>query len=138
MNGLHFGLSLDYLLLCQIAKFRTMAKSLMTIKCTSFAGCFDGHDGPLVQYKEHCPMQQVQGYTGGHWMPPLGNYLLRIAPVATRATGKLTMMNKYTYFAGRFDGHCDVPVHNCAHCLMEAVQGFTRSHLMPPADKYNV
>jgi hypothetical protein len=31
-----------------------------------------------------------------HWMPPSGNYLLRIAPAATRATGKQTTINKYT------------------------------------------
>jgi hypothetical protein len=65
----------------------TMEISLMTIKCTLSAGCFDGHGGPLVQYyKVHCPMQHVQGYTGSYWMPPSGNYLLRIAPAAARAT----------------------------------------------------
>jgi hypothetical protein len=30
-------------------------------------------------------MPHVKGYPGSHWMPPLGNYLLRIAPAATRA-----------------------------------------------------
>jgi hypothetical protein len=29
-------------------------------------------------------------------MPALGNYLLRIAPAAARATGKQTTINKYT------------------------------------------
>ncbi len=116
----------------------TMAKMLMTIKCTLSAGRFDGHGGPPVQYEAHRPMQHVQGYTRSHWMPPLGNYLLRIAPAATRATGKQTMMNKYTYFAGRFDGHGNAPVRKCAHCPMEEVQGFTRSHWTPPLGKYGV
>jgi hypothetical protein len=55
-------------------------------------------------------MQHVQGYSGSHWMPPLGNYLLRIAPVAARATGKQTTINKYSYKAGHFDGRGGAPV----------------------------
>jgi hypothetical protein len=31
-------------------------------------------------------MQLDQGFTGSHWTPPSGNYLLRIAVPATRAT----------------------------------------------------
>ena len=31
-------------------------------------------------------MQHDQGFTGSHWMPPLGDYSLRIAPAATRAS----------------------------------------------------
>jgi hypothetical protein len=38
-------------------------------------------------------------------MPPLGNYLLCIAPAATRATANKITTKKYTYFAGHFDGH---------------------------------
>jgi hypothetical protein len=37
-------------------------------------------------------MQHVQGYTGSHWMPPLGDYLLRIASAAARATENKTKM----------------------------------------------
>jgi hypothetical protein len=62
-------------------------------------------------------MQHVQGYAGSLWMPPLVDYLLRIVPAATRATGKQTTMKKYTYFAGRFYGHGDA-----AYGLMEEVQ----------------
>jgi hypothetical protein len=83
-------------------------------------------------------MQHVQSYLGSHWAPPLGNYLLRIAPAATRATGKQKTINKYTYFAGHFDGHGNAPVRNRAHCLMEEVQGFTRSHWMLPLGEYYV
>jgi hypothetical protein len=83
-------------------------------------------------------MQHVQGYFRSYWMLALGNYLLRIAPVATRATGKQTTINKYTYKAGRFDGHGDAPVHNRVHCLMEEVQGFTRTHWTPPSGEYYV
>jgi hypothetical protein len=98
----------------------------------------DGHGGLPVQYKVHRPMQHVQGYFGSHWMPASGDYLLRITPVAARATGKQTTINKYTYQAGRFDGHGDVPVRNRVHCLMEEVQGFARSHWMLPSGKYYV
>ena len=37
-------------------------------------------------------MQHVQGYTGSHWTLPLGDYLLRIALAAARATANKTMM----------------------------------------------
>jgi hypothetical protein len=60
-------------------------------------------------------MGHVQGYLGSHWMPPSGNYSLCIAPVAAKATDKQTTINKYTYFAGRFDGHDDAPVRNRTH-----------------------
>jgi hypothetical protein len=72
----------------------TMAKSSMTIKCTSVVAHFDGHGSLPVQYKVHQPMQHVQGYSRSHWMPPSGDYLLRIAPAAARATGKQTTINK--------------------------------------------
>jgi hypothetical protein len=99
---------------------------------------FDGHGGPPVQYKGHPPMQHAQVYSGSHWTPALGNYSLRIAPAAARATGKQTTINKNTYKAGCFDGHGNVPVRNCTHCPMEEVQGFTRSHWMLPLGKYYV
>jgi hypothetical protein len=68
----------------------------MMNKCTLSAGHFDGHGDAPEQYRRHCLMQHVQGYTGSHWTPPLGNYLLCIAPAAARATGKKTTINKYT------------------------------------------
>jgi len=39
-------------------------------------------------------MQHDHGFTGSHWTPPSGNYLLCIAPASARATGnKTTMQN---------------------------------------------
>jgi hypothetical protein len=115
-----------------------MAKLLMMNKCTSSAGRFDGHGGAPEEYRRHRPMQHIQGYLGSHWTPPLGNYLLGITPAATRATGRQTTINKYTYKAGHFDGHGDAPVGNCMHRPMEEVQSFTRSHWPPPLGKYYV
>jgi hypothetical protein len=116
-----------------------MTKSTIASTCSYVVGSFDGHGGPLVQYEAHCPMQHVQGYSESHWMPASGNYLLRIAPAATRATGKQTTINKYTYKAGHFNvnGHGDAPVRHHAHCP-EEVQGFTRSQWTPPLGKYYV
>jgi hypothetical protein len=111
-------------------------KATMMNECTSSTSRFNGHDGAPVQYKAHHPMQHGQGYSGSHWMLASSNYLLRIAPAATRATGKQTTINKYTYKAGHFDGYGNAPVHNRVHCLMEEVQIFTRSHWMPPLGKY--
>jgi hypothetical protein len=73
-----------------------MTKSMMTNKCTLSTGHFDGHGGAPEQYRWHCPMQHVQGYSGSHWTPASGNYSLRIAPAAARAIGKQTTINKYT------------------------------------------
>jgi hypothetical protein len=73
-----------------------MTKLTMTNECTLSAGRFDGHGGAPEQYRRHCPMGHVQGYSGSHWTLPLGDYLLRIAPAAARATGKQTTINKYT------------------------------------------
>ncbi len=115
-----------------------MAKSSMMIECTSSASCFDGPGGVLEQYRQHHPMQYIQSYSVSHWMLPSGNYSLRIAPAAARATGKQISINKYTYKAGRFDGHDNAPVRNRVHCPMEEVQSFTRSHWMPPSGKYYV
>jgi hypothetical protein len=68
----------------------------MTNKCTSSAGRLDGHGGAPEQYKWHRPMLYVKGYSGSHWTPALGNYLLRIAPAAARVTGRQTTINKCT------------------------------------------
>jgi hypothetical protein len=71
-------------------------KAVVANKCTSSAGRFDSHSNALEQYRQHRPMQHVQGYSGSHWKPASGDYLLRIAPAAARATGKQTTINKYT------------------------------------------
>jgi hypothetical protein len=71
-----------------------MTKLMMASTCSSVVGRFDGHGGLPVRYKAHCLMQHVQGYSGSHWMLASGNYLLRIAPAATRAKGKQTTINK--------------------------------------------
>jgi hypothetical protein len=54
-------------------------------------------------------------------------------PAAARATGKQTTINKYTYKAGHFDGRGGAPVQYRAYRPMKEVQGFTRSHWMPPS-----
>jgi hypothetical protein len=73
-----------------------MMKSTMTSKCTSVAACFEGLADAPEQYRRHRPMRHVQGYSESHWMLASGNYSLRIAPAAARATGKQTTINKYT------------------------------------------
>jgi hypothetical protein len=115
-----------------------MTKSAMASTCSSIVGHFDGHGGPPVQYKVHFPMQHVQGYSGSHWMPASCNYLLCITPVAARTTGKQTTINKYIYKAKPFDANGNTPVRNRAHRPIEEIQGFTRSHWMPPLGEYYV
>jgi hypothetical protein len=115
-----------------------MTKSTMTSKCTSIAAHFEGLADAPEQYRWHHSMRHVQGYLGSHWMPPSGNYLLPITPVADRATGKQIPINKYTKKGGHVDGCGGAPVQYRAHHPMEEVQGFTRSHWMPPLDEYYV
>ena len=107
-------------------------------ECTSSAGHFDGHGGAPEQYRWHHPMGHIQGYLGSHWTPPLGNYLLRIAPMAARATANKTTMKKWTNFACHFDGRGSAPVGYRMYFPMEEVQSFTRSHWTPPSGKYYV
>jgi hypothetical protein len=73
-----------------------MTESMMTSKCTFVAAHFEGLVDAPEQYRKYHPMQHVQGYSGSHWTPPSGDYSLRIAPAAARATGKQTTINKYT------------------------------------------
>jgi hypothetical protein len=61
-------------------------------KCTSIAGNFNGHGGAPMRYGAHHPMQHDQGLTGSHWTPPSGEYSLRIAPAAARASINTTIM----------------------------------------------
>jgi hypothetical protein len=73
-----------------------MTKSTMKSKCTSIAAHFEGLADAPERHRWHCLMRHVQGYFGSHWTPPSGDYSLRIAPAAARATGKQTTINKYT------------------------------------------
>ncbi len=87
----------------------------MTNKCTSSAGCFDGLCGAPQQYRRHHPMQHVQGYSGSHWTPPLGDYLLCIASVAARATANKTTTK-------------NVPK-RLAILMAAAVRGYNNAHI---------
>jgi hypothetical protein len=69
-------------------------------------------------------------------MPPFGDYSLRIAQAAARATANKTTTKKLTSFAGHFDGRSGAPVQYHAYPLMEEVQGFTRCHWTLPSGKY--
>jgi hypothetical protein len=82
-----------------------MTNLMMVSTCSTTVGHFDGHGGAPEQYRQHPLMRHVQGYSGSHWMPRLGNYSLHIAPLAARATGIQTTINKYNCKAGHFDGH---------------------------------
>jgi hypothetical protein len=117
-------------------EYSKQKKAVVANKCTSSASHFYGNSGAPEQYRWHCPMRHVHGYSGSHWTLASGNYSLRIAPAAARATGIQTTINKYTCKAGHFDGHGDAPVCNRAHLPMEEVQSFTRSHWLPPLGKY--
>jgi hypothetical protein len=51
-------------------------------KYTSNAGDIDHLADAAVQWRAHCPMEHIPGFTRSHWMPPLGECLCRIAPAA--------------------------------------------------------
>jgi hypothetical protein len=96
-------------------------KLTMASTCSFIVGHFDGHGGLPVQYEVHRLMRHVQGYSGSHWMPPSGNYLLHIAPAATRATANKTTTTKCTKKTGHFDGRSGAPVQYRTHCPIEEV-----------------
>jgi hypothetical protein len=96
-------------------------EATMTNKCTSSAGRFDGHGGALEQYRWHCPMRLVQGYSGSHWTLPSGDYSLCIAPAAARSIANRMTTKKCTKKTGHFDGCGDVPVQYHAHCPIKEV-----------------
>jgi hypothetical protein len=50
---------------------------------------------------------------------------------------KIDDRKKCTSFAGHFDGYDDAPVQCQAHCPMQHVQGYLRSHWTPPLGKYS-
>jgi hypothetical protein len=107
----------------------------MTSKCTSIAAHFEGLADAPVLCNKNCPMQHVQGYSGSHWTPSLGDYTLCFTLVAAGATANKTTMKKWANFAGHFDEHGGAPVQYCTHRPMEEVQGFGRSHWTPPSGK---
>ncbi len=52
-------------------------------KCRQISGDFDCHGDAAVRHGAHRPIEHDQGFTGSHWMPPLGECLCRIAPAAS-------------------------------------------------------
>jgi hypothetical protein len=113
-----------------------MTKSAMTSKFTSAVAHFKSLADALVLCSVHRLMQHVQGYPRSHWTLPLGNYSLRIAQVAARATANKTTMKKWANFAGHFDGRSGALVQYCVHRPLEDVQGFGKSHWTPPSGEY--
>ncbi len=74
-TGSHWTLPPGYYLLSITpAATRATANKTTTNKCTHFAGHFDGRGGALVGYRAHCLIEEAQGFTRSHWMPPLGKY----------------------------------------------------------------
>ena len=51
-------------------------------KCRQIDGNFDCHGDAAVRYGTHLPIENVQGFTQSHWMPPSGECLRHIAPAA--------------------------------------------------------
>jgi hypothetical protein len=43
---------------------------------SNFAGHSNFHGNAPVQYLAHHPIEEFQGFTSSHWMPPSGKYLL--------------------------------------------------------------
>ena len=67
-------------------------KAAAANECPSSVDHVDGHSEALKRYMWHRLVQHVQGYTGSHWTPPSGDYSLRIALAAARATANKTTM----------------------------------------------
>jgi hypothetical protein len=66
----------DYSLHIAPASARATGKQTTNNKYTNKAGRFDDHCYAAIRYRAHCPMEEVQGFTRNHWMPPSGKHLL--------------------------------------------------------------
>jgi hypothetical protein len=86
----------------------------------------------ISQCKRFRALKEAIGYL------PLGEYPLCIAPVAAGITYKTTTKKKHTYFASHSNGHGNVMVSYCAHCLIEKIQIFNGSHWTLPSGKYSL
>jgi hypothetical protein len=64
----------NYLLHIAPSAARVPFKTMTMKEYTNFAGLFDGHGNAPVLYLVHPPMEEFQGFTRSHWMPPLGKY----------------------------------------------------------------
>jgi hypothetical protein len=53
-------------------------------ECRRISGNFDWNAGEAVWCGAHRSMDHIWGFTRSHWMPPSGECLRRIAPVAAR------------------------------------------------------
>jgi hypothetical protein len=91
---------------------------MATNKCTSIAGHFNGHVEALKRYMWHCPMKHDQKPLDAAMRQLLAPY----PPSSRRGDSKCV------HFVDHFDGHCGAPVLYRAHCLMEEVHGFHKSH----------
>jgi len=70
-------------------------------------------------------------------MPPSGDYSLRIAPAAARATANgTTMQNEPTLLAVKMA--TAMRRYYRAHRPMEEVRGFHKSHYTPPSGEHSL
>ena len=82
------------------------------------------------------PNAACPGLSGKPRDTAIGQLLALYRPGGRQSDNQETTIKQYTQFAGRFDGHCDGAVQYRAHRPIEEVQGFTRSHWMPPVGKH--
>ncbi len=68
----------------------------------------------------------------------IGQLLAPYHPSGRQGNNQQTTIKQYTHFADHFDGHCNAAVQYRMHWLIEEVQGFTKSHWMPPLSKHSL
>ena len=94
---------------------------------TSSAGHFDDH----ADASEQCHVASLNVACPGLLRKPreatIGWLRTPYCLGGRQGDNRQTYNEKYTHFAGHFDGHRDAPVLYHAHCPMEEVQGFPKS-----------
>ena len=78
---------------------------------------------PIALLNETCP--------GLLWKPmdaAIERLLTKYCPGGRQGNNQQNNYAKHTYFAGRFDGHCNAPVRYPEYCSIKEVRGFQRSH----------
>ncbi len=96
---LRLGFSLNWLLLCYLAKYGSgQQQNNNNDKCRQIVGNFKCHGDVAVRRGVHHQMEHIQGFTQSHWMPPLVKCLHRIAAAAA-------MVNEFEWNTQKLPKH---------------------------------
>jgi hypothetical protein len=133
--SLRFGFSLYYVLLCQLAAFRSFARSSTTNKCTSVRALSTLE---IMRQRDTGDIARIDCLRL-HAKPlnaVIGRVFASYRPERTAGSNAKKKRRKSTILASRFARPVGAPVRNQAHRHTEGVQGYPGSHWLTPPGEY--